>query len=265
VAMISTSCKSALLTYSVGRRRIFDAWQCIQRPQQPPLGTDNPHAIRECGYEVRFSVNLWDRLCRGHAFGPLWAARQAYCSTLSCCLKMSKWYCVCRSSTTELQPTMRKKSDNIWTRFIQEVDLTSRADCMAFSVAGCNSGWFYSNEDTWRSTFTRSLQGLSKITGKISSSSDNGRRQQRKAFVRECWAMHGQLSWNGQRPLRSHTVTTWRLWFCHLISRAICWWRVSCKLMPQDIRYTVLSIFLTRIRLWRACAQMLFHPARMCV
>jgi hypothetical protein len=97
--------------------------------------------------------------------------------------------------------------------------------------------------------------------GKISSSSDNGRYQQRKACARECWARHGHPSWNGQRPLRSHIVTMRRLWFCHLILRAICWWRVSYKLMPQDICCTVLSIFLTRIRPWTVCAQILFRPA----
>jgi hypothetical protein len=35
---------------------------------------------------------------------------------------------------TLVQPTTRKKSGNSGTRFIQEVDLTSRADCMASSV-----------------------------------------------------------------------------------------------------------------------------------
>jgi hypothetical protein len=51
----------------------------------------------------------------------------------------------------------------------------------------------------------------------------------------------------------------------HLILRAICWWRVPCKLMPQDTRCTVFSISLARIRLCSACVQIWLHPASVCI
>jgi hypothetical protein len=84
------------------------------------------------------------------------------------CLKMCLylWGRSCGFSTTELQRTMGKTSGSGWTRHIQEgkVDWKWRADCMASSVAGSNSDGFFSCGDTWRSKFTQSLPGLSKIS-----------------------------------------------------------------------------------------------------
>jgi hypothetical protein len=45
-----------------------------------------------------------------------------------------------------------------------KVDGTWRADCMASSVAGSNSDGFSSCGDTWKSKFTQSFPGLSKVS-----------------------------------------------------------------------------------------------------
>jgi hypothetical protein len=140
---------SSYYVYFVGRRRIFYAWGCDQRPQQPQLDADNPHAIRGCEYEVRFNFNLWDRIVGDMVVVPYVLPDKV----------TTQWYCTAWRRVCEA----RRISSNSWTRLIREGECTSRADYVASSVTGSNFGWFYSCEDIWGSTFIPSLQGLSKI------------------------------------------------------------------------------------------------------
>jgi hypothetical protein len=159
---------------------------------------DNPHAIRERGYQVRFSVSVWADIVGDVVVGPYLLpdrlTAQRYRDFLETvlpelledvrpALRQMLWF------QHDRAPAHYGKSPAVVERDISsKVDWTWRADCMASSVAGSNSDDFFPVGTPEGASLRSPSQDYRRSRGKTSSSCDNGRCQHIKACSRECRA-----------------------------------------------------------------------------
>jgi hypothetical protein len=238
------------------RRSVFNTLEGVFNVHNSHLwARDNPHAIRERGYQVRFSVSVWAGILGNIVVGPYLLSDRLDCSTISWfsgkCSTVAAWRCA-SSCEAVVGISARRSNSALWWRCPEvvecdtsgKVDWTWRADCMASLVAGSNSDGFFPVGISEGVNLRSPSQDYLRSRGETSSSCDNGRCQHVKACSRECRAAHCRLPWNGRRPLRTPIVTTQRPWLDHLVACAIWRWRVSWKInVTGRVLYNIFDLF----------------------
>jgi hypothetical protein len=155
----------------------------------------NPYAIREHGYQVRCSVSVWAGIDEDIVVGPCLLSNrptaQRYRDFLESVLAgpLEDVLIVVRQ---RLWFRSRRSSSALWGRrpavvehdISGEMDWTSRADCMASSLAGSNSDGFFSVRTPDRVRLFRPSRDYRRSRGGTSSSCDTDLCQHVKSCPR---------------------------------------------------------------------------------
>jgi hypothetical protein len=216
---------------------------------------DNHHAIRERGYQARFSVSVWADIVGDIVVGPyllpdrliaqryrdfLETVLPGLLENVPLAVRQRLWF------QHDGAPAHYGEDVRHWLYATYPVRWIGRGGPIAwpprspdltpmdFFPVGAPEG------ASLRSPF----QDYRRSCGKTSSSCDNGRFLPIKACSRECRAAHCRLPWNGRRPLRTPTVTMRRPRFDHMIACAIWRWRLSWKLnVTGHMLYNIFDLF----------------------
>jgi hypothetical protein len=184
MATTSTRCGWALFEqHSMERRSVFYSWGCVHNSHL--WAWDNPHAIRERGYQVHFSVSVWAGIVGYVVVGPyllpdrltpqryrdfLETVLSGLLEYVSLVVRQRLWF-----HTTELQHSTGKMSSVVERDISRKVYWTCSTDCTAFSVAGSNSDGFLPVGTPKGESLRSPSQDYRRSRGKTSSSCDNSR------------------------------------------------------------------------------------------
>jgi hypothetical protein len=193
---------SSFSQHSVDRRRVFTREGLFSVHNSHLWARDNPHAIRERGYRVRFSVSLWagivgdivvgsyllpDRLTDQRYRDCLETVLPGLTEGVPLALRQRLWFHDDGAPALALwrwRPAVVEEDISI------KVDWTWRTDFMAPSDARSNSDCMFPVGTPEGTNFHSPSQDYRRSRSKASSSCDSGRCQHIKACSRECLAAH---------------------------------------------------------------------------
>jgi hypothetical protein len=166
---------------------------------------DNPHGIRERGYQVHFKVWLDSWRCNG----PLSATWQADCPKISGfsgnCSTGAAWNC---EAEIAVQRSMGKLSVSGWTRLIQESGLEREGRCLASSVSGTESVTLFLLGLLKEHVSAVPPRTVGDLVAKPQAAVTTV-AQHANACSRECRVARCRLPWNGRRALRTLLRQSW--------------------------------------------------------